>query len=205
MSISLVLASLRRALPALPLEWVIWSLDADGMLLVHEGRGGPETWGGVRAGLSVWEAYRGETAILTFASRVLREPLAAELVAGGVRVHLSGAPLPGGGAVGMALMLGPASSEEAAASSLPPSVLELTRPVPDIGADAGDLLLWSLERPAVVALYREIAASRLPPAVTSELRLTRSSAASGSAPPAPASAGADRPLKERASHLRVVS
>lgn len=206
MSISLVLASLRRALPILPMEWVLWSLDAEGVLLAHEGPGAPRAPEGGAVGRSVWEVYRKEEPILGFAARVLREPAAAEVVAGGVRMHLAGAPVAGGGAVGMALVLGRATEgAPPSGAPLPPAVLELLRPVPEIGAEAGDLLLWNGERPATVGLYREVAASRLPGEVARDLRLTRSSAARGSAPPVPAPDGAARPLRERAAHLRVVS
>lgn len=208
MSISLVLASLRRALPALPVEWALWSMDAEGVLLAHEGPGAPRV---EAVGRSVWEVYRGEEALLAFASRVLREPSAAEVVARGARIHLAGAPVAEGGAVGMATVLDrlpeEAAVEAAVEAELPPSVMELLHPVPEIGAETGDLLLWSPGRPEAVGLYRDLPASRLPEAVARDLRLirSRSSAAAGSGPPAPSPAGASRPLRERAAHLRVVS
>lgn len=203
MSISLVLASLRRALPSLPLEWVLWSLDAEGVLLAHEGPGAPRSGEGVAVGRSVWEVYGREAPILDFATRVLREPAAAEVVSGGARIHLAGAPVEGGGAVGLALVLERMAGVPDPAPTLPPAVLELLRPVPQIGALAGDLLLWNPERPAKVGLYREMPAARLPLEVARDLRLTRSSGERGSSPPAPA--GGARPLRERAAHLRVVS
>lgn len=206
MPIPPLVRSLRSALRVLPVEWVLWSIDADGVLLVHEGPGVRHRPGRRTVGRSVWEVYRGDRSILAFAYRVLREPAAAELTSHGLRFHIAGAPDAAGGAVGMAVVLGVADPDvPAPAPAALPSVLELLEAVPEIGGQAGDLLLWSPDRPDSVGFYREMPTSRLPEPVVRDLRVSRSSDADDFASPAPGPGGAVRPLRERAAHLRVVS
>jgi hypothetical protein len=194
------LKALRKTLSLLPVEWVLWAFDADWRMTVHEGpglrRNGLGAAEGVGQDVRVWLGTR--PGGLEFLRKVVQGRASAQLTFGRDPFFVSGAPAPGGGAIGLSLPAGTAAGD---APELPP-VLEVTRPIAAVGARTGDLLVWSPEDPERAGLFRRVAMDELPAEVRWELGRIRppSDAASG-APPA---SGATRSLPGQASHLRLL-
>jgi hypothetical protein len=194
------LKALRETLSLLPVEWVLWSFDADWTMTVHEGPGLRRTAPGrVNAvGEDVRMRLGNRPGGPEFMRRVVRGPASAHITFGTDVFFVSGAPAPGGGAIGLSL---PAGTVAGSAPELPP-VLEVTRPIPAIGARTGDLLVWSPDDPERAGLFRRVGVDELPAEVRRELGRLRSP--SDDAAGAPSASGATRSPRARASHLRLL-
>ncbi|MDB4951573.1 MAG: hypothetical protein JWM27_4222 [Gemmatimonadetes bacterium] len=200
MANSAALQSLRDTLSLLPVEWVLWAFDGDWTMTVHEGPGLRRK--GLRAGDGVGDDVRERLAKCfggaEFLRRVERGPASARLAFGAETFFLSGAPTPGGGAIGLSL---PASATQSEAPELR-RVVEVARPIQAVGAEAGDLLVYSPEDPDHAGLFRRVAVEDLPAEVRFELARLRPRCDGGRGePPAP---GATRSPRAPASHLRLL-
>ena len=199
------LRAMRDTLSLVPIEWALWAMDADGVFLVHEGPGVYRK--GLRpgecVGRSVAEVHKNDPRPLAYIQSAMQRPTTDHLVFNGYTFLVSGTPMAGGGCVGLALVVGPATEHEPVCAVPAVPVLELARSVPEVGGMEGDLLVIDPEEHDLVGLYRTISRSSLPQDIANEIhRITAPSGVSGtgSAP----SAGASGSRRERATHLRLL-
>jgi hypothetical protein len=194
------LKALRDTLSLLPVEWILWAFNADWKITVHEGPGlrrrGLGSGDGV--GEDVRVRLREHPGGLDFLRRVVQGPASGHVVFGRDPFFVSGAPAPGGGAIGLSL---PAAAAAGDVPELPP-VVEVTRPIPAVGARPGDLLVGSPEDPERAGLFRRVAMEELPAEVRWELGRLRPPCGGGSAERS--ASGATRSPRARGAHLRLL-
>ncbi|HET6762779.1 MAG TPA: hypothetical protein VFH27_03880 [Longimicrobiaceae bacterium] len=191
--------SLRDTLKLLPVEWILWAFDAEWKMTVHEGPGlrrmGVEPGEGVGQHVREWLA--GQAAGEEFLRSIATGPASTRLEYGTRGFFVTGAPTPGGGAIGLSL---PVAAATAATPLLRP-VLEVARPILSVGARTGDLLVPTPDDPGYAGLFRRVPVAELPAEVKAELERLSPPCACAPARPAP---GASRSLRERAPHLRLL-
>lgn len=192
---------LRDTLNVVAAEWVLWALDAEGVFWLHEG---PGVWRkGVRPGEMIGknacQYYAGDEAVLAFMQEVRHGPTTRALVFNGHRFLVAGGPDTLGGVSGLALALG----AEGVAPSEASVVIEASRPIAEIGAAAGDLLVVDPQQLDRVGVYRSVEISALPAAVRAELgALSRAFGVPVDWPVA--DDGAAPPHRAPAAHLRLL-
>jgi hypothetical protein len=193
------LQSLRDTLSLLPVEWILWAIEADWTLAVAEGPGLRRI--GLQPGAAVGTDVRERLADAEGGHELLcsleRGPASGRLVIGSEAFFVSGARTPSGGAIGLALPAGSAAYDAPMVSP----VLEVTRPVLSVGARPGDLLVYTSDDPAHAGLFRRVPVAELPAEVRAELERVSSPPGGGAGGRA---SGASRSLRERAAHLRLL-
>jgi hypothetical protein len=202
------LPALRQTLSMLPFDWALWAVDARGTLLLHDGpamrhKGMPPGHG---VGTCVREMNRGNPEAVAFVDAVLEGPVSGWITFGTTRYFVQGAPMEDGGAVAISLpCVGPGVWEEGAPSArdgAEPPVIEVARAIPELGAEAGDLLVFDPESPAYAGLFRRLWIGELPEGLLDEMaRLSRARDEAPAEPP-PGDASAAPP--GRPAHLRLL-
>jgi hypothetical protein len=188
-------------------DWVLWAIDRHGVVWLHEGPGVLRK--GMKPveliGKSVWELYRSDEPVLEFIRHAFQAPTTRSIMVDNVRVLAAGAPDASGGVSGVVLVL------ESAEPGAEPGhlVSEVRQPVPEIGAEMGDLLVLDRDSPGRIGIFRFVDAARAPAELVDELwRVSRAGDAPpqpAPSPPPPPAAGAAARRRAHAPHLRLLS